>query len=159
MKHKQAFTLIELMIVVAIIGILAAVAVPAYQDYVARAKVAEAIGFLAAHKVRVVDYLAANNQLPTTTLDFANNITNTKWIDQSNSWDAVDGTGNVYNWFVALKPEVVGKPYGDNRGLMVGMAATRNPVTGNVTYACGTGWWTPSSYMKYFPSTCRSQGM
>ena len=64
-KVQQGFTLIELMIVVAIIGILAAVAIPAYQDYTIRAKVTEGLGLAAAAKTAVSEYYASQGTLPT----------------------------------------------------------------------------------------------
>lgn len=61
-KHIQkGFTLIELMIVVAIIGILAAVALPAYQDYTIRSRVTEGLSLASAAKVNVADILASGN--------------------------------------------------------------------------------------------------
>jgi type IV pilus assembly protein PilA len=55
-KSEHGFTLIELMIVVAIIAILAAIAVPAYQDYIARAQVTEGLALATSAKVGVLDY-------------------------------------------------------------------------------------------------------
>src|SRR6266487_6663546 len=59
-RLQQGFTLIELMIVVAIVGILAAIAIPAYQDYVARSKVSEAMAALGACKTSVTEYIQVN---------------------------------------------------------------------------------------------------
>jgi len=63
-KTQQGFTLIELMIVVAIIGILAAVAIPAYQDYLNRSKMTEVLTAISACKTSVSEYAAAKNKLP-----------------------------------------------------------------------------------------------
>jgi type IV pilus assembly protein PilA len=65
MKHvQQGFTLIELMIVVAIIGILAAVALPAYQDYTVRAKVSEVILAASGMKTDIAEWYQSKGTLP-----------------------------------------------------------------------------------------------
>jgi len=63
MKHSasQGFTLIELMIVVAIIGIIASIAIPSYQDYVARTQVSRVVGELASYKTPVEEFLQRGN--------------------------------------------------------------------------------------------------
>jgi len=64
-KIQQGFTLIELMIVVAIIGILAAVAIPSYQDYTARAQVSEAMSLTSAFKTPLAEWYADSGGWPT----------------------------------------------------------------------------------------------
>jgi type IV pilus assembly protein PilA len=66
MKKQQGFTLIELMIVVAIIGILAAIALPAYQDYTTRSRVAEGLSLAAGAKTGIVETFSSTGVWPST---------------------------------------------------------------------------------------------
>lgn len=65
MRIQKGFTLIELMIVVAIIGILAAIAIPAYQDYTIRAQVSEGLSLSSAAKVAVTEFWQDRGTFPT----------------------------------------------------------------------------------------------
>ena len=69
MKKQQGFTLIELMIVVAIIGILAAIAIPAYQDYTIRAQVSEGLNLSGGAKAAVTEFFQDRGALPADNLE------------------------------------------------------------------------------------------
>src|SRR5258708_5655071 len=79
-KVQQGFTLIELMIVVAIIGILAAIAIPAYQDYTIRAKVTEGIGLADAAKTAVAEAYQSGDMPAVVALSGAWVPTPTKYV-------------------------------------------------------------------------------
>ena len=72
-KAQQGFTLIELMIVIAIVGILAAIALPAYQDYIVRSKLSEPMAALAEAKTTMAEYVAANGNYPAQVSSFGIN--------------------------------------------------------------------------------------
>jgi type IV pilus assembly protein PilA len=82
MKQLQTgFTLIELMIVVAIVGILAAIALPAYQDYIVRSKMSETMAAIAACKTSVAEYTATKGgTLPAATTDAGCQTTSSRYM-------------------------------------------------------------------------------
>ncbi|MBI2993665.1 MAG: pilin [Gammaproteobacteria bacterium] len=79
-RFQQGFTLIELMIVVAIIGILAAVAIPSYQDYTARAQVSEGLSLTSQFKTTLAEYYADNGNYDSVAISDLGGTTSGKYV-------------------------------------------------------------------------------
>lgn len=132
--NQQGFTLIELMIVIAIIGILAAVALPAYQDYTVRAKVTEVVLAASASKANVAEWAQTKNALPAA-------------ADYSPAWTATTMVTGV-TWdgsAITAASDSSEIPSGGNVLLTPTLQSD-----GKVTWVC-----TGTILAKYLPSSCK----
>jgi len=152
-KVQKGFTLIELMIVIAIVGILAAIALPAYQDYTVRAKMAEPMAYLAEAKTTLSEYYATQNAFPSVTEAGLNTNPDTDIVASIKYTGTGTGAGRVG---VTIKEANI-------PGAAAGVGFSLSPVTTSgsrtLQWVCGTtnqaSGVTSAVAAKYLPSTCR----
>jgi len=145
-KMQKGFTLIELMIVVAIIGILAAIAIPAYQDYTTRAKITEAVNAMAPAKTSVSEFYISQGSMPAdaTVAGFQTSI-GSKYV-RSVVYSRTSATDADIT--VSITGTVGG---GTTAGQTIDMTGTGTPGQ-NVDWDCNSG----SMAVRFLPADCRN---
>ena len=147
MGHVQkGFTLIELMIVVAIIGILAAVAIPAYQDYIARSQMSEAVSLTGSGKTPLAEYFADKGAWPSNASDVMGNVAGK--YTAAITITASDATAPG-----SLTLEATMQPTGVNTNIK-SKTMTLSTVDGGKNWACSAQGGAPVD-PKYLPGACR----
>jgi type IV pilus assembly protein PilA len=164
---QKGFTLIELMIVVAIIGILAAIAIPAYQDYTIRSQVTEGLNLASSWKAGVAEYYANNGTWPATAAAIGNNAASTgKYVSSVtlaaggviqitySNQNGYQANSNLNNLILGLTPAL-----GANNDIVwvCGLHATPTTASANsaAPAAGGTTFSIGNNTAKYLPSNCR----
>ena len=147
-KAQGGFTLIELMIVIAIVGILAAIALPAYQDYTVRAKMSEPLAALAEAKTTVSEYYVANNQLPP-----SQGVSGIKLTRETDIITEIQytSTGSGPLLTAVVKFEVIPNASADQTFELSGYTANG----GTLQWRCKPGTTGTPMDNKYLPANCR----
>lgn len=135
---QQGFTLIELMIVVAIIGILAAIALPAYQDYTTRSKISEGLTLAGSAKTAVSEHAMSQGSLPANNAAAGYQSPDTKYVSEI----------TIANGLITIT-------YKTDAGVASGKdTLVLSPIsaTGGIDWKCKPG----TVEAKYLPANCRS---
>ena len=155
MKQQKGFTLIELMIVIAIIGILAAIAIPAYQDYTVRSKVSEGLNLAGAAKLAVAETYDSEGQF----LNSLGAVTNASYalpapISIIGNYVASVTVGQNGVITILYNGAMGGNPTANNGTLVL----EPTPQPGSMEWACDDSGVAVAGTIvnKYRPAECRS---
>lgn len=150
---QQGFTLIELMIVVAIVGILAAIAIPAYQDYTIRAKITEGLNAVSPARQAVSEYYIVNGAMPSDA--------NTAGFPTGTSGDLVDGLSYHFSSdtdgivIVDMNASLLGGDSAENSADKFSLHGSGS--SSGVSWECKPGDHSGANALpnKYLPANCR----
>jgi len=151
-KLQQGFTLIELMIVVAIIGILAAIAIPAYQDYTQRAQVGEAFTIVSAAKTAIAEYAQTNGVYPPAA-DIAALALDIPGPGAGQYVDSVIVTADTGVITATMKAAGVGADIANGTVVLTPPAALAGLAGTAFNWVCTS----PDILQKYLPKSCTGQ--